>query len=86
MQRTLSFLLAAAFTLATASAQFAPGANKGYGPKDGSGYGVTSGRGNGPKDGTGYGARSGRGNGTGTCDQTGPKGTRRGGQSRGGRR
>ena len=70
MKRTLSIILAAAFTLATASAQFAANGNQGYGPKDG----------------TGYGAKSGKGNGTGTCDQTGPKGSQRGGQSRGGRR
>jgi hypothetical protein len=86
MKRTISIILAAAFTLATASAQFVANGNQGHGPKDGTGYGATSGRGNGPKDGTGYGAKSGKGNGSGTCDQTGPKGSQRGGQSRGGRR
>lgn len=86
MHRTISIILAAALTMATASAQFAPGSKRGYGPRDGTGYGATSGRSNGPRDGTGYGAKSGRGNGSGTCDQTGPKGGRRGGQARGGRR
>lgn len=86
MKSTLSIILAAAFTLATASAQFVSSGNRGYGPRDGTGYGATSGRGNGPKDGTGYGAKSGKGNCTGTCDQSGPKNGRRGGQGRGGRR
>ena len=86
MKRTLSIILAAAFTMASATAQFVPsGQGKGYGPKDGTGY-----QGNGPKDGTGYGAKAGKRDGTGpnsgTCDRTGPKGAQRGGQSRGGRR
>jgi len=85
MKRTISIILAAAFTLAIASAQFTSTGNRGYGPKDGTGYG-----GNGPKDGTGYGAKSDRDNRSGTCDQTGPKGNQgsgqRGAQGRGGRR
>lgn len=85
MKLTITMMIVAALTLATASAQFTASGNGGFGPKDGTGYG-----GNGPKDGTGYGAKSGRRNSTGTCDQTGPKGNQgngqRGARSRGGRR
>jgi len=76
MKRTIALLIAGAFTLATASAQFLP-RNHGYGPGNGTGTGI------GPRDGSGYGAKSGKRNGSGTCDQTGPKGQQRGSQGRG---
>jgi len=84
MKKIITLALAAAFAVTSASAQFVPSQNQGYGPRDGSGH-----QGNGPKDGSGYGAKSGKRNGSGNpnCDQTGPKGSSRGGgQSRGGRR
>lgn len=80
MKKTLlTAIMTALFAAATVSAQFVPTrGGQGYGPGNGSGY-----NGNGPKDGTGYGAKSGKGQRNGTCDQTGPKGNRRGGQSQG---
>lgn len=86
MKRIIIMTLTAAFAIASASAQFVPSTGNGWGARNGSGN-----QGNGPKDGTGYGAKSGKrnGNGTGTCDQTGPKGSGQrggGGAGRGGRR
>jgi hypothetical protein len=87
MKKTLIMtILAAMLAWTSASAQFVAGRNGasgkgGYGPGSGTGY-----QGSRPKDGTGHGAKAGKKNGSGACDRTGPKGTQRGPQGKGGRR